>query len=200
MSVYTAPTRRNGAASIQDIADLAGEALGAPTPGDHGLAAWSYDPAHAVNSSVLTAGTLYLVALYIPVAVVATKLYFHVAVVASTVTSGQNFVGLYDAAGARLATAGVDGDITSTGVKAITVAPRPLVAGETVYGGFVFNATTPPAFSRTTGLAGAAALVNVGLSAASYRFATNGTGQTSLPASVTPAAASQGLPLWAAVG
>jgi Hyaluronidase protein (HylP) len=178
----------------------AANALGIVTPANHGLTAWAYDPALALNSSVLTSGTVYLIKVHVSLGVSVTKLYWHVAVVAVTPTSSQNFVGLYDSTGARLATIDVTADVTATGIKATTIPSTGLTTGAFYWVALVTNAVTPPAISRTTGLAGAGGLVNVGLSVAAYRFATNGTSQTSLPVSITPGSASQGLPLWMAIG
>ena len=172
----------------------------AVVPADHGLAGWAYDPAHAVATIVLTGGTLYLAKVAVPAAVTVTKIYWHVGVVGVSATAGQNHVGLYNTSGTRLATTGVDSDVTSTGLKTTTISGTALTAGQTVWVGVLFNAVTPPALACTSLLVGAAGLVNAGLAASAYRFATNGTGLTSLPSSVTPSSASAGAPLWAAVG
>jgi hypothetical protein len=50
----------------------------------------------------------------------------------------------------------------------------------------VFNAGTAPTVARATGSAGIATAVNMGLTSGTYRYATNGVGQTALPASITP--------------
>ena len=196
---------RNGGADLFNVSSAgdvytASSALGEVHPVNHGVAAWAYDPIAVVNSTVLTGGTVYLVKLHVSYDVSVTKVYWHVATAGVTATAGQNFVGLYDSSGTRLATTNVDADITSTGLKTTTIASQSLQAGSFVWAAFVFNAGTIPALGRTSGLAGVGGLVNLGLSAASYRFATNGTGQTSLPASRTPGSNAQGIPLWAAIG
>jgi hypothetical protein len=189
-------------ATLSATGDLhvSGRALGQYGPRDHGLMAWAYDPMAAINSTVLTNGTVYLVRVPIASGGSATKVYWHVATIAVTPTASQNYVGVYDSTGARLATTNVDADITSTGLKTTTIASTGLTTGAAYWLAFVFNSATPPALARTSGLAGAGGLINVGLTAATYRFATDGTGQTSLPASFTPSSNAQGLPLWAAVG
>ncbi|MCI0690090.1 MAG: hypothetical protein L0Y54_23065 [Sporichthyaceae bacterium] len=114
---------------------------------------------------------------------------------ATTPTGGQNFVGLYSPAGTRLASVGVDSDITTTGVKTTTVGPVKVPAGF-VWAAFLFNAVTPPQMHRSqTGLLNRH---NVGLPVERYRFARAGTGLTSLPASIDPAANTGGTvaPAW----
>jgi hypothetical protein len=195
---------RNGGGDLATVGPggdlhVASRALGDYHPADHGLAAWAYDPASAVNTTVVTNGTVYLVKMTVPRSVTVTRILWHVGVAAATPTAGQNHLGLYNSAGTRLATAGVDGDITSTGLKSTTITGQAVTAGD-YWVGLVFNAATPPGLARTTGLAGSAGLINAGLSAAGYRFATNGAGQTALPASLTPGSNAQGIPLWAAIG
>lgn len=167
---------------------------------EHGLVAWTYDPALAVNSTVLTGGTVYLARVRPRSTASVTKIYWHVATVAVTPTSSQNEIGIYSSSGTRLVTANVDADVTSTGLKVTTIASTELTAGSSYWIAMVFNASTPPALARSTGLAGASGLANAGLTAVNYRFATNGTTQTALPATITPASNAAGLPLWVAVG
>lgn len=177
-----------------------GNSLGIVAPANHGLTAWSYDPTLAVNTHAMTNGTVYLVKVHIPAGAAVTQIYWHVGTAGTTPTTGQNQVGLYSSAGSRLAVTTVDADISSTGLKATAISSQSLATGATYWVGIVVNATTPPALARTTNIAGVGGLLNVGLAAANYRFAINGTGQTSLPASITPGSASQGISLWAAVG
>lgn len=179
-----------------------GNALGSVGPVNHNLVAWSTDPTHNVNSTVLTGGTVYLTALYPAKDASITKLYFHINAVATTPTAGQNFVGLYSSAGTRLQTTGVDSEVLATGLITVTITAQAVTAGSFYWVGMVFNAATPPSVGRAAGTTGIGAVANVGLAAASYRYAINGTGQTSLPASITPASNTQttfGGP-WVAMG
>lgn len=198
-------TLRNGGSDVFNVHNSGAiyspvGGLGTPQPSNHGLLAWAYDPQTATNTTVLTAGVQYLVGLYIPYTQAVTKIYWHVGVAGATPTAGQNHVALYDSAGNRVGTANVDADISSTGLKTTTISSTTLQAGQMYWVSFIFNATTVPALVRTTGLAGFGALINAGLSASQYRFATNGTAKTTSPASITPASNAQGNPLWAAVG
>lgn len=184
-------TLRNGGSNLVTV-PAAGTlhssvgALGAIQPVNHGLAAWSFDPALALNSSLLVNGTLYLSKLFISEAVTVTKLYWWVTTAGATPTAGQCQVGLYSSAGTRLAVTTVDADITSTGLKTTTITGQNLVAGAFYWVGLVFNATTAPTLARATGSTGLATAVNLGLTSSTYRYATNGTAQTALPASITP--------------
>ncbi|EFL29402.1 collagen triple helix repeat domain protein [Streptomyces himastatinicus ATCC 53653] len=165
---------------------VTGHALGQDTPAAHGVAAWCYDPALAVNSTQLANGTLYLVRVNVAANVNVTKIYWWVANVGFSPVSGQNQVGLYDSAGALLAAANVDAAISSATLKATTIAAQALTAGEFYWVGMVFNAAGAPTLTRGSGWTGVDAAANLGLTAATYRFATNGTGRTALPSSITP--------------
>jgi hypothetical protein len=184
-------TLRNGGANLVTV-PAAGTlyssvgALGETLPVNQGMAAWTYDPALAQNSSLLTGGTVYLSKVHISEAVTATKVYWWITTAGATPTAGQNFVGLYDSSGNRLATTNVDADISSTGLKTTTITGQNLTAGSFYWIAMVFNAATAPTIARATGSTGLASAVNAGLTSSTYRFATNGTGQTALPASITP--------------
>jgi hypothetical protein len=56
-----------------------------------------------------------------------------------------------------------------------------------VWGALLFNAGTIPTLGRVAGQGGIGTSVNAGLTNATYRYATYGTGQTSLPSPITPA-------------
>jgi hypothetical protein len=184
-------TLRNGGANLVTV-PAAGTlhssvgALGAFQPVNHGVAAWAFDPTLSFNSSLLTNGTVYLTKVHISEAVAAVSLYGWVTAVGVTPTAGQNEVGLYNSAGTLLAATNVDADISSTGLKTTTIASQSLTAGSFYWVAMVFNAGTAPTVARATGSAGIATAVNMGLTSGTYRYATNGVGQTALPASITP--------------
>ncbi|AWN05305.1 minor tail protein [Streptomyces phage Ibantik] len=190
-------TAQVGPVQLTDLAAV-GRALGLAHPGDHGLKAWAYDPVMATGTLGVTGGVVYLSAMYIPVKTSVSKILWHCSSAASGVTAGSNFVGLYTSAGVRLASVGIDGDVTSTGAKQTTIPATALEPGM-YWVGFVFNATTPPAMARTTGIASFTALVNANLSGASLRFASQLTGQTTLPANLTPGNNNPAASYWAAV-
>lgn len=166
---------------------VTGHALGEDKPAAHGLAAWCYPPAQAVNTTELANGKLYLVRLNIDSPVNVTKIYWWVGNSGSGATAGQNRVGLYDSSGTLLAAATVDGDISSAGLKTTVIAPQSLTAGAFYWVGLLFNAAVLPALTRGSGWTGVEAAANVGQVAATLQYATNGTGRTVMPSSITPA-------------
>ncbi len=163
--------------------DVVTSALGIFTPRDQGMVAWSLDPAEVRTGFLTVNGTVYLVGVKVARAADITKLFWSVSTAGATPTAGQNEVGLYNAAGVKLVSANVDAAVSSVGGKSTTVASTPVTPG-LYWLGMVFNASTAP----TIGIAGSvsASITSLGLSAAGYRFATNGTGATALPASITP--------------
>lgn len=164
-----------------------GHALGEDKPAAHGLAAWCYPPAQAVNTTELTGGKLYLVRVNIAADVSVTKLYWWVGNSGSGPVTGQNQIGLYTSSGTLLASATVDSAISSAGLKTTTITAQSLTAGSFYWVALLFNASVSPALTRGSGWTGVDAAANVGLTAAMYQYATNGTGRTVLPASITPA-------------
>lgn len=181
---------------------VTGHAFGQDTPAAHGIAGWAYDPALAVNSTGPAPGTLYLVRVNIAAAVTATRLYWWIANTASSPTAGQNWVGLYDSTGTLLASAGIDGVQGSAGLKTTTIPGQSLTAGAFYWVGLLFNGPVPPTLTRASGWTGVGQAASVGLTAAQYRFAINGTGRTTLPATLTPSAntASDFAGPWVAIG
>lgn len=176
----------------------AGHALRSPQAADHGLRAWAFDPRFCgTTAAVATSGTLFLSGMFITESFTATTLYWGVSVTPTTQTAGQNFVGLYDSTGTLLASVGVDGDTASTGLKAgaISVALTP----GTYWAAFLFNAATAPQLPRCAGTGGTASLINVGLTGATQLYATNGTGRTSMPSTITMASNAASTGYWAAI-
>lgn len=181
---------------------VTGNALGEDRPAGHGVAAWCYDPALAVNSTQVIAGNLYLVRVNIAAAVTVTKIYWWVANTGSGATTNQNLVGLYDSAGTLLASANVDASFSSATLKTTTIAATALSAGAFYWVGMLFNASVTPTLTRASGWSGVDTAANLGLTAATYRFAKNGTGRTALPSPLTPGS-NTGTDFagpWAAVG
>lgn len=164
--------------------------------GDQGLISWSYDPAVASNSTALsTSGVLHLVKVVLRYPKTITNLLYQINTLGSVLTSGQCFVGLYDFTGTLRGTSTDQSAAWETGGTAgffSTALVTPYVAPAGNYWvAFCVNGTTGPALARGNGLAGAGATVNAGLTAATYRAALNGTGNTSLPTPITPSANTQ---------
>lgn len=154
-------------------------ALGMAQPNEHNLVAWTYDVALLSGGGNVTAGTQYLSGLFVNQATTVSNIYWYVGQGAGTATTGQNFVGLVSSSGALLQSAGVDSSITSNGLKTTAITSQAVTPGF-YWVVFLFN------FTGTTLQVGRSAaananLANVGLSNATYRYATCGTaGSTSL--------------------
>jgi hypothetical protein len=159
-------------------------------PSDHGYLAWAYDVANASGTTNLAAGALMLVKVKLPVAATITNVVCHLAGPGATLTAGQNLAALFDATGARLGiTADQSAAWTTVGPKAMALTAPVAAPAGAYYVGLLFNGTTTPAFSRSVA-ASATTIANAGLTGAAFRFASSGTGQTAMPASFSPAAAS----------
>jgi hypothetical protein len=169
-----------------------------PQPADHGFTVWTYDPSFASTGQLLTNGTVYLSAVFLRAATTVTKCWWLMSTAASTPTAGQNWVGLVNSSGQILSTASIDALITtSTVARSATLTTPQAVAAGTYWVAFVCNASTGPTLLRTNGLS--TGTNNAGLSGATLRYATNLTGQTSLPASLTMGSNVAGPSLWVAV-
>lgn len=151
-------------------------------PAGNSLLGAAFDPLFAnTGAGTTTAGVLLLTRVLLERGGPITSVDYVLTGAGSGLTSGQNLIGVYSAAGAKL---GESADQTtafgSTGQK-----NAPLVTptagqdhGTYVYVAFLWNGSGSP---QLRGLASAASFVNVGLVAASSRFATAGTSLTALP-------------------
>lgn len=166
---------------------VTGYALGQATPTAHNISAWCYDPALAVNSTSAVNGVLYLSRVNIASSVNVATLYWWLGNQGSGAVAGQNHVGLFDSTGILLASANVDAAISSAGLKATTIASQLLTAGSFYWIGILINASGAPTLTRGSGWTGVEAAANIGYTAATFRFATNGSSHTEMPASITPA-------------
>ncbi|MGW2169145.1 hypothetical protein ACWC1C_01280 [Streptomyces sp. NPDC001705] len=154
---------------------------------DHGFLAWNYDVNSAALTSALTSGTLYMARLNIRSAITAATLHYTVTTAGSGLTAGQNFVGLYDSAGSRVA---VSADQTSAWgssgfMSTAFTASVPLSVGS-YYAAWVCVGTTPITIARSAAVSSGA--LNAGLTPATFRYSTGGTGLTgltALPTSIT---------------
>lgn len=181
---------------------VAGHALGQDTPAAHGIAAWCYDPALAVNSTQMSNGTMYLTRVNIAANATVTKLYWWVGGEGASPVSGQNQIGLYRSDGVLLAATTVDAAISSATLKTTIIPAQALTAGSFYWVAMLFNASSPPSLTRGSGWTGADTAANLGLTAAASRFATNGSGRTALPSSIVPGSnvGTDFAGPWAAVG
>lgn len=163
-----------------------------PTP----LAAWNMDPAlcTAGSGTTLAAVTLIRVNLRYPQSV--TNVLAYVTTGGGTLTSGQNFAGLYNSSGTRVAaTADQSTAWASTGLMTMALSGGPYALAAGFYWvALLANGTTAPSFLRMTTPQSASA-PNLGMSVTGSRCATNGTG-TSLPSSITPSSNANAGQIW----
>ena len=184
-----------GQVTVQGVNAMNGD----PTPMDLGMTAWTFDATGVTGTKLTTGGTVYLSAFWIrantPVSKLAGKLQHTVTTAGATLTAAQNFVGVYTAqalldgtaTGARI---GVSADQSGVWTTAGTYQPALtwysngaiLIPGQ-YWAAVITNGTTQPTF-RVSG--GDIPAINGNLATAFLRAAVNGTGATSLAASVTP--------------
>ena len=158
-------------------------------PADNGLLVATNDPALSTSNSIFIGGTLYLAKLMIREAITATNLWVNIEATGNnTGGSGGTFAGLYSSAGALLTgSSDVASSLVTTGpVSLAFTTPQALSAGTFVWAAILCNlgTTQPTVFKNVGNVAGAA---DVGLTAATRRWAVNGTGLAALPSpSITP--------------
>lgn len=175
-----------------------------PTAVDSGLLAWSFDPTIATQTFLTTAGVLYLSRVVLTGQQTITNGLVGLTTAGGTLTSGQNFLALYNSSGTRIA---VSADQTTAFATAglITAAwttPVSNAAPGIYYVGVLCNGGTAVTLaSGTTLKPGNVSLGNAGLTTATSRYLTSGTSQTATPSSVTLGSASGNIAatIWAAI-
>lgn len=168
---------------------------------DQGLIAWSFDIIAAENSSPLGAqGLLYLTRVHVPIACAVTNVLIHVSTLGATLTSGENFAGLWSATGTQI---GITADqstnwSTTTGIQVMALAggAKTITAGD-YFVGFYANGTTLPTLTRGQSAGGSPGAVNLGSS--TLRFATANTGLLTTPPTTLGALTGTNFSFWAAV-
>lgn len=157
----------------------------APDGTDHGFLAWACDPASMVNQTTHTAGVLYGSRVDIRAATPVTNIVVFCSTAGETLTADQNLIGLYNSAGTRVGQSANQATAwESTGVKTAAIAGGPVACAAGFYWVvLVSNGTTRPKFGVGSLFSVGA---NAGLAAAATRFASQATGQTELPATLTP--------------
>lgn len=165
-------------------------------PDDQGMLAWSYDPATAAATTALTAGVVSLVRFRIRVTSTANSLSCGVTTAGSGLTAGQNFMGIYSAAGTLLRNTGDLSTVwNSTGAKIAALTSSVSLTPGYYYLAMLANGTTPPTLAR--GGNSTNSLQNAGTTATTLRFATYGSGQTTLPTPLTLASMAASGITWA---
>ncbi|MGS2588107.1 hypothetical protein [Streptomyces hebeiensis] len=154
-------------------------------PNDHGLITWAYDPVQASGVSAPASGTIRLVKLpQLVQAETITSVALEVGTAATGGVAGQNFVGLYTAAGTRVAqSADCTTALATTGNKVIPLTSPYVASPGRYYVAILTNATTPPALALCA--SNSVTAPNFGLAVAAARFANGPTAQTTLPATIT---------------
>lgn len=187
-----------GTASVAGVTLPAGEYL----PSDPGFIAWTYDPSGTTNSTLTVSGTVYLARVPVRFAQTISKLSIGIVTGASTVTANQNFLGLYNSSGtlvASTAAGSIDASITSAGILTASTSSSFSASAGFYWVAFLNNATTPATLARASGAS--LSIANGGANAGNFRYAVNGTTQTSLPTPITPGSntSAGAFTMWAAV-
>lgn len=165
-----------------------------------GFISWNYDSESAVSSNSLTAGVIFMHKIWLPATTI-TNIGLTVTNTPSGLTTNQNFAGIYNTSGTRLA---VTNDQTTNwagaGFKTCALS-SPLVVATAGYHyiAFVCNASTTVAAGASSN--GTQTTFNANTSTSTLRHATTLTGQTSLPSSITMSGlastgASHWVPVW----
>ncbi|HEU0266714.1 MAG TPA: hypothetical protein VFQ70_03730 [Candidatus Saccharimonadaceae bacterium] len=182
------------AAGTTGLAADAGHTHPSLTPwsaSDQGYITWNADPALLSGTFTPTSGTIYVSGLFIrKPSIIAHVTTGVTGTVPAGVTSGQNFIGLYNAAGTRLAQTATDTSYNSAGTYSVVSTS---LSGGMLSPGFywiawLMNATTMPSIIRIGGIMGS--LTNAGLYSTTARGATAGTAQTALPPTFSPSSLS----------
>ena len=172
-------------------------------PGDAGFLEWNFDPVViSANTALTTTGTIYLNRVNVRTARSVSNITYSLGVVGSSLTSPQNFAGLYSSGGTLIATTAdqtVNWNTGGTiGVKTIglTGAPFSVPAGF-VWVALMFNGSGGPSFGRAFSVT--AATANIGFAASAARFGA-ATGGTVLPATINTGNNSlQAVEYWTAI-
>jgi hypothetical protein len=155
------------------------------TPADYGLKAWVGDPGKLAGGIQVPGGIVRLLKVKIPKAITIANVVVYIKGASMALTSGQNFVALYDTSGNRV---GVSADMTSAFMAAtagatVTCALTSAYSAPAgfVYAAVLFNGSNTPNMGR---FQNAPEYSNVNLTVP--RFGMFGSGLTSMPANITP--------------
>jgi hypothetical protein len=171
-------------------------------PADNNLLTANGDPWQSQNTFLMIAGTVYLMKLTARSAFTVTNIWLGLQTAGSGTSTGC-YVGLYSSTGSLLSgSSDIAASLTGTTgpISNPLTTPQAVAAGSSVWVAVLCNlGTTQATLYKSAGVA--PGLGNVNLIAANYRFAVNGTLQTSLPGSITPSsnAAPGGAQFWAGV-
>lgn len=195
-------TVATGALTVEGT--LSSPAVSSPSPAAAGFAAWAYDPAmfNAIHAAALgTAGSISLIKCPVAAATSCTAVRVWVQNGGLSLTSNQNFAGIYSSTGALIATtadqstnwasSGVMVDATLTGAPFSIKPPFVWVA-------VLWNGSSAPSLAATANLT--AAWANGKTTAATARWGILSGPYTALPTVITPATITLTAPqFWAAL-
>jgi len=162
------------------------EAVPATTPAKAGIVSWTYDPVFGSAGTALPTGNVHMQRFDLPASATVTNILIGISVAGATLTAGQNFAGLYNSSGTLLAqTADQTSAWGGTGLITMPLTAAQSLTAGTYYTALLTNGTTGPTVLRGLSLSALANVVNLGFTATNARWATSGSGLTSLPGSVT---------------
>lgn len=157
-------------------------AIGEIVPADHNAIAWTGDPGHLVATTAPALGVLTMVRLMIREESTLTSVAYAVTTGGTGLTAGQNFVGLYDAAGDLLrSTADQTANFGAAGVPVAAWSTPVVVPAGSYWVAWLANGATPPVLARGASWGVGPGALNIGLTAVDARSATSGAGLTALP-------------------
>jgi hypothetical protein len=147
------------------------------------LVGWTFDPVGIGSGVQATAGNVFLQRVVLPVLTTVTSIVVQVTNGGSSLTSGQNFAAIYNAAGTRV---GITADQTTpwatTGIKTMNLtAPVTLEPGTYYVARLVNASVTTPSFGAST----TNALVIAGDASAPFRFGALVGSATAMPSTIT---------------
>jgi hypothetical protein len=169
---------------------------------DHGAIAWTFDNVSDSGSSTITTGTPFMSKVWVREPATLSTLYISITTSGVSLTAGQNFAGVYNAAGTRLAVTADQTTAwgTTTGLQTMALTVPVAVTPGAYYITLLANGTTSPNLARGAVAGSGASTVNFGLTAATARYSTGPAAQTSLPASITMASRTlSAISMWSAV-
>jgi hypothetical protein len=157
-----------------------------PTPFDHGLIGWTFDPQdQQAGTAVPTAGLAHVVRIKL-LSSVLTNLHFHLTVGGSVLTANQCYATVHNDAGAKIGADAITGSLHNTGAggwgdSGAKVCPLVTPQGGITPGAwykiaFWWNGSGGPSFSRNTNAG--SSMLNINLTAGTARYATANAGLT----------------------
>jgi hypothetical protein len=165
-----------------------------------GIQAWNYPSLYtSASTPALASGRIYTMLVPLAYSITVTNILIGVQVAGATLTTAENWIGLYNSAGTLI---GQSADQTTawagTGLITAALVSGPFaVSGSFCVVALVSNGTTCPQFSKAATGAPAPAIANLNATGANLLFAGNGTG-TVLPGTLTYASANgaNGQAMW----